>query len=140
MHINVSDILAESVGYSREYVISDEQPILEGLTLTKAVSGRIAITRLDEGVAVRGRLTTEVELECDRCLRSFTHPVTVSLRQVFIGHPGDDQLPISHGVIDLDPLVEQEIIVGLPIKLLCQPDCPGIRETKGNLSGRTQET
>jgi len=140
MHINVSDILAEAIGYSREYAISGEQPTLKGITLTAPIDGRITITRLETGVAVKGRLTTEIELECDRCLRSFARPVTLTLQQVFSERPGDDELPLDHRQLDLAPAIAQEILLGLPIKLLCRPDCPGIQTTKGTLRGRTQET
>jgi uncharacterized protein len=143
MHINVSDLLVESIGYSRPYVITDEWPVLEGTNLASAVNGQITITRLDAGVAVRGHATTDVELQCDRCLCMFTSQVTLPLKQLFTAHPGDDELPLDHGVIDLSPLIEQEIVLALPIKSLCRPECAGLKnllETKGTPSGRTQET
>jgi uncharacterized protein len=135
MHINVSDILAESVGYSRDFTIADEHPRFEDLSLAASINGHVSIMRLENGLAVRGRITTEVELQCDRCLRSFHHPVTASLRQVFTDHPSDDELPIEHNnAIDLAPLIGQEVVLALPIKQLCQPDCPGIAPAQ---SGRT---
>jgi uncharacterized metal-binding protein YceD (DUF177 family) len=35
-------------------------------------------------------------------------------------------MPITDEIIDLAPLAEQEIILHLPIKILHDPDCPGI--------------
>jgi len=127
MHINVRDILAESTGYSRSYKISGEQPDLKDLQLIKPIEGEITISRLDDGLLARGHISTEIELECHRCLRTFNHPITISFSQLFSTAPGDDELPIGdRDTIDLAPLIEQEIALNIPIKVLCRPDCPGI--------------
>jgi uncharacterized protein len=149
MHINVRDILAESTGSQRDYKITGERPQLERSRLLADLEGEFTISRLESGLRVRGRLETEIELECDRCLNSFGHPVRIRFQQVYADKPGDDELPIERaGTIDLEPTVDQEIILSLPIKILCQPDCSGIaapasttiKQTKGNLRGRTQKT
>src|SRR6185437_2610982 len=94
MHVNVRDILAESVGYSRAYKITGERPELEQARLTRDVEGEITISRLELGLLVKGRLSTEIELVCDRCLRTFARPTTVKFQQLFSEIPGDDEMPI----------------------------------------------
>jgi uncharacterized protein len=126
MHINVRDILVESVGYSRAYKITGERPELDSVRLTTDIEGEITISKLEVGLLVRGSISTEVELTCDRCLRSFTRPIRVSFSQLFSEEPDDDDLPITDNEIDLAPLIEQEIILALPIKILHDPNCPGI--------------
>jgi uncharacterized protein len=146
MHINVRDILAESVGYSRAYKVSGERPSLEEVKLTHDIEGEITVSRLDDSLLVRGQVQTEIELECHRCLRTFTRPVKINVAQEYADTPGDDQMPIEDNAIDIAPLIEQEIVLSLPIKVLCKPDCPGmedmagkytISETKGIKRGRT---
>jgi uncharacterized protein len=131
MHINVRDILTESVGYNRAYKVSGERPKLEGIELAEVIEGEITISRLDESLLVRGQLRSEIRLECHRCLSTFTRPITINLKQEFAANPAEEQLPTEGDEIDLAPLVEQEIILSLPIKLLCRPDCPGIVEADG---------
>lgn len=160
MHINVRDILAESVGYNRAYKITGEHPDLEGVRLASDLSGEITISRLEAGLVVKGQITTSIELECDRCLRTFDRPITINFQQIFAEQPDDDAMPIVKDAIDLAPLVAQEIILSLPIKILHSPTCQGIenardqytkednglrleqqaRITKGNKRGRTQKT
>ena len=156
MQISVRDILVESVGYSRAYKITGEKPDLETVLLTSPLDGELSIARLDGGVLVRGHVKGSVELECHRCLRTFERPFELNLSQLFAADPGDDEMPIIDDLIDLAPLVEQEIVLSLPIKILCRPDCQGIenagvkytrdnparlgdqaRITKGNKRGRT---
>ena len=131
MHINVRDILVESVGYSRTYKISSERPSLEAVILTRDIEGEISISRLDNSLLVRGHLTTEIQLECHRCLSTFSRPAEFSLKQEYAEEPEDEQMPFEGDIIDIAPLVEQEIILGLPIKILCHLDCPGIKEAQG---------
>lgn len=156
MQISVRDILIESVGFVRSYKISGETPHLASVHLTQPVSGEVSIARLEDGLLVRGHLSAEVQLECHRCLRTFERPAEIRFDQIYAKGPDDDQLPIEDDQIDLAPLIEQEIVLGLPIKILCQPDCQGIeisatkytndngarlgdqaRITKGNKRGRT---
>lgn len=127
MHINVRDFLVESVGYSRSYAIHGERPHLEYVILTSDVEGNVTVAHL-EGVSLlaKGVISTEIQLECHRCLRTFTRPVRVSFQQVFADKPTDDEMPILDHEIDLAPVIEQEILVSLPIKILDRPDCPGI--------------
>lgn len=127
MHINVRDFLAESSGYSRSYTITGERPVLEGVILVEDITGDITVAKLEAAsVLVQGKLNTAVQLECHRCLRTFTRPVQVNLKQIFAVKPGDEEMPIVNREIDLAPLIGQEIILSLPIKLLDRPDCPGL--------------
>ena len=127
MQIDVRDILAESVGYTRTYKISDERPHLETVRLTKDIEGDVTLSRTEAGLLAQGRLSTEIELECHRCLRTFTRPVAVAFEQRFGQKPRDDELPITARSIELATVAEQEILLSLPIKILDRADCPGIR-------------
>jgi uncharacterized protein len=131
MHINVRDIQAESVGYSRAYKVSGEHPNLESVRLTKDIEGEITVSRLESGLLVQGRIETEIELDCDRCLRTFNRPVSVTFKQMFSENPEDDDMPVVDFEIDLAPVIEQEIILSLPIKILHSPDCQGIEDAAG---------
>ena len=127
MQIDVRDILAESVGHTRTYKISGEHPSLENVRLTKDVEGEVTLGRADYGLLAKGRISTEIELECHRCLRTFTRPVFVAFEQRYALRPVDDKQPITARKIDLAPVTEQEILLSLPIKILDREDCPGIR-------------
>lgn len=126
MHINVTEFLAKEVGYNRTFKISGERPDLESVKLTQDLEGELTISRLESGLMVEGRIATEIELECHRCLRTFTRPTSVKLSQLYSEQPADEDMPIEDGDIDVAPLIEQEILVHLPIKILCRLDCPGV--------------
>jgi uncharacterized metal-binding protein YceD (DUF177 family) len=122
MHINVRDILVESVGYNRTYKISGERPELEGVKLTADIEGEIQVSRLDASLLLTGQMDTAIELECHRCLSTFTRPMRLTFHQEFSENPVDDQLPITKYEIDIIPVIEQELILGIPLKVLDRPD------------------
>lgn len=129
MHINVRDILASELGHSQTFTVTDERPEFDQITLTSPINGEVKISRLDNGLIIGGRVSGAIELECHRCLRSFSRPVSVRFNQLFTEKPEDDEMPIDENdTIDVVPLLQQEILLGLPIKILCRPDCPGVED------------
>jgi uncharacterized protein len=130
MHIDVRDILFDTVGTAKSYEISDERLVLENLELSEPVNGEVTLTRLDEGIMLTGQVKTAVQLECHRCLRTFSRPLAVRLEQLYSERPQEDELPITQFKLDLAPAIRQELLLALPIKLVCGPDCPGIPADK----------
>jgi uncharacterized protein len=132
MHIPVSDVLAQEVGYRKIFEVAGEQPELEDVALAEPVNGMVTLTRLDDGVGATAQLTTSQMLECHRCLQAFPFRQTVKLSGEFSRQPHDDQLLLDKDMtIDLSPLVREELILGIPLKQLCKPDCLGIDPETG---------
>lgn len=87
-----------------------------------------------EGVLISGIVTGTAHGQCARCLTDLELPVQTSLRELFV-YPGSttdattdvDELPrISDDLLDLLPLVRDEIVLALPLAPLCRPDCAGL--------------
>jgi uncharacterized protein len=87
-----------------------------------------------EGVLVSGIATGTADGECARCLRDISIPVSADLRELY-AYPesttaattADDEYPrLIDDLIDLEPLVRDEIVLTLPLAPLCRPDCPGL--------------
>ena len=72
--------------------------------------------------------------QCSRCLIDLTEPVIARLRELY-AYPDsttaattdDDELPrLVDDLVDLEPLVRDEVVLALPMAPLCRPDCPGL--------------
>lgn len=137
--INVTQLLREPVGSSRSYdmsgMISEE---VEGL-----VEGRAKVTRIRRGVLVQCEFDGQARLICSRCLDAFLNPVSFTAEEEFLPIAdafGDSGLPLSgesegftiddKNVLDLGELIRQYVLLNLPMKPLCRPECPGIKEDK----------
>ena len=98
---------------------------------------------LDGPVAVTGRVFNHagvVELEgravftrstqCDRCCRPieerFTCPLHYTLVRSRERDEGDETVVVEDDMLDLDELVRVSILLFLPSRHLCSPDCKGL--------------
>lgn len=72
-----------------------------------------------QALLVTGRLRTEATLRCGRCLRVFRQVVSVSEFVCLQELAGED-------FVDLTPRMREDIILELPQRALCQPDCKGL--------------
>ena len=101
-----------------------------------ALKGRAA--RTGEDVYVEGTLTGSLNSECSRCLVNFRMPLDLDLNIVFAPQKEgmeedndaleqDENLSYYSGdSIDLVQEIKDLILVTLPIKPICRPDCKGL--------------
>jgi len=135
--VNVAQLLKEPVGSSCNYDITE---IIDGQAVSPA-KGEITLIRSPQGILVRGNLTIEVELICSRCLNTFLYPMNFIIEEE--SFPTVDMssgLPLSlpeesegftidnNHMLDLNKLICQYVLLNLPMKPLCRPDCAGIKE------------
>ncbi|XVV02291.1 YceD family protein [Actinosynnema sp. CA-248983] len=87
-----------------------------------------------EGVLVTGTASTVVEGECSRCLEPLSAKVEVGLTELY-AYPDsttdetteEDEVSRLHDdLIDLEPVVNDAIVLSLPQVPLCSPDCQGL--------------
>jgi uncharacterized protein len=95
-----------------------------------------------EKVRVTGRVTTELEVVCSRCLEPFRIPVDSAFDllylpladQAVVAGDEDHQLGDEDAnasfyedeTIDLAQLMREQFYLALPMKPLCRPDCQGL--------------
>lgn len=112
------------------------------MIIREPLVGQIEMVRTADGILVRGKLTTAVELQCDRCLEPFTQKVEFEIEEEF--HPAIDmstgaRLPCDeqetrideHHIIDLTELMRQSIFLALPMHPLCRIGCLGLCDRCG---------
>ncbi len=141
MRFNVAQLLKSEVGATREYEINEDISGLdEDLDVTAPLVGVVRVMRTSEGILVTGRLTTEVLVACRRCLQPVPTPTAIDLEEEFrpsidiiTGTPlpmGDDEDEATrideHHILDLTEVVRQELLLSLPVSVLCRADCRGI--------------
>jgi uncharacterized protein len=134
LRFQIADLLA-SPGEAREesarLVVSIELP---SASVDGEVDVELKMRSLTDGVIVRGDLSAEADLICNRCLDQWRQSIEVPFEQVFRLHPedDDDELPIvDRSWIDLESVVHDELSLGLPLVPLCREDCQGLCPTCG---------
>ncbi|MDZ7675951.1 MAG: DUF177 domain-containing protein [Acidimicrobiales bacterium] len=78
------------------------------------------------GVEVKGEVGFDWWGECRRCLRDVHGHRDIEFREIAQRDPVDEEvLPIEGDLLDLEPLVRELVLSGLPLAPLCGDDCPG---------------
>ncbi len=81
---------------------------------------------IEGAVTVSGTVTAPWVGECRRCLEPVTGTVEATLSEVFEPHPTEGETyPLEGDEVDLEPVVRDAVLLGLPLAPLCREDCPG---------------
>jgi uncharacterized protein len=101
------------------------------------VHGRIR--RAGKEVELQGKLQTKLETVCGRCLQPVELPITTEFNQRFVRavswaaeeqhelQAEDLNIAVFDGEgIELDDLVREELLLALPVSVLCRADCKGL--------------
>lgn len=86
---------------------------------------------------VTGTIDGEMVLLCSRCLDPFSHATTVDVQRDYVAGPDkasrlpeleviEDVVYLEDGQFSVRRLVEEELIIALPMIPLCRPDCAGL--------------
>ncbi len=130
LKLNVGFLLSQSLGTSRE--IDFDVPALAVADDLKLafLKGRLRLSRTREGILVQGALETAAEGECRRCLSPVHVPIEVQIEELFTTHPGKDHKTEfqvdDDAILDLTPLLREEVIINTPLAPVCRPDCAGL--------------
>jgi uncharacterized protein len=139
MYLDVRNIRAEGLPVERTLKMGPlEEPGGESVEVEPVeLEGRVQRLRL--GFEFRGQLRTTVKAACSRCLKLLGLRLALSFDLIYREEPSDpatnpefgsvDDPAVSHldgGRIHLGRLVEEQVMLALPLKPLCGSDCRGL--------------
>jgi uncharacterized protein len=96
----------------------------------KPLAYHLAVQRMEEGILVQGSLKLELKCECARCLKSFRQTLKLDHWACHLPLEGEEAVPINNDCVDLTPYLREDILLELPQRPLCKPDCPGLPASK----------
>jgi len=133
MKIAIEDIPEEGLE-----VRVEEKIKLDEVSLISPVEGELSLYKNGTQISITGRLRTGMELQCGRCLKEFEGNVDMPVNVVY--HPlgelesdrhelKDDEMDMGFyegAELDLAELAKEQVLLGLPMKPLCDENCKGI--------------
>ena len=99
----------------------------------------VRLESVTEGVLVTSTVTAPLRGECARCLDPITDELVVDIVELF-AYPDsatdettseDEVHRLGGDLLDLEPVVRDAVVLGLPWTPLCRPDCAGLCPTCG---------
>lgn len=143
MRLNISGIQGRE-GASFQVKRELESDFLEALPEVNKVLGPVAaelkVTNTGEAFLVTGNFSVDVELRCSRCLEPLRTTVEASCQEEFLKAPEfsgeddlllDEQYVVEGNELDVTSLIQDSLLVSMPMKAVCRPDCPGLCPTCG---------
>ena len=108
--------------YSPEYELAD----IPNVKMLNPVSviGTVTLTG-QHSAYVEGEITFTLEGECTRCLTQTSKKYSAFFAEQ-IEQGSEDGYPLINDKIDLSKIVEDAILINMPVNLLCKEDCKGI--------------
>lgn len=152
MKLDVTTIRGER-GRTMDYTVSEQWAVdqFQGMTLRQPLT--LMVQLMNEGggrLRLTGRAIVRLDGPCARCTEPVHQERTVLLEADFrpteASQPRpstrreevwdwqaaveqaeeDSTYPYSGSTIDLDPMLREQILPALPLRLLCSPDCAGL--------------
>lgn len=131
MIVNINSI-RESRGLSIPFegIQAFEPDQFEGFNLVFegpiAVKGKV--TNTGDGFLVEAEARLRYRTACSRCLQEFGENRSIEVKEEFVqGHSSSDEsvYGFAGDLIDLTMCLRDQIILALPMKFLCNPQCRG---------------
>ncbi len=140
MKLDVSDLIRKNKTYKEVHVeLKDSEGFFDGTEKINyfkvpKLNGEVSIS--DNVIVLDGKLQADLKLTCSRCLEKFHYPIDMNIQEQFViddpsNEDNDDLIVINGDVIDITKVIENNIIVQLPIKRLCKEDCKGLCQKCG---------
>lgn len=83
-----------------------------------------------EGVLVTGSAIVRLRGECVRCLVEISSEMEVDVQELYV-HPDsgateDEASRLEGDLVDLEPVLRDDVVLDLPFQPLCREDCAGL--------------
>ncbi len=128
LKLNVGFLLAAGPGHIHQTSLDIPVIRVSEDTDLEYLRGTLRLSRTQEGVLVQGDLHAGFEDVCARCLETVMRDEVLQLQELY-AHPPSDMTEFSideDGILDLAPLLREEILIAAEHNVLCREDCKGL--------------
>ena len=130
LRINVGFLINQPIGTNRDFTFDFPVVQLSPDFELNDFKGAAHISRTPQGLLVEADFEGSLTQECVRCLELFSQTIDAQFTELF-GFRLRRNVEIEYtvpdsGYIDLAPLTREAMILEMPIKPVCRPDCKGL--------------
>jgi|GEM_PF-893238 len=104
---------------NEDYIFDSSGTIVKSSDLKLSINAN----KYDEVIDIVCSVTGEMAFECSRCLELFKQKVNINFEYSFTKEESQ---------ADITDIIEQNIVLNIPMKPLCSADCKGICQVCGN--------
>lgn len=128
--LNLGFLTHQPVGSSRDFIFEIPEFTLDSDLELQDLAGSARVTRAAQGMLVHVKLRALLRTECVRCLTDFRQPLSTDFTELYAfsrKSVTDSELILPEDAnINLRPLIREYMLLDIPIKILCSPNCKGL--------------
>lgn len=127
--------LGRQPGSARSLELSVPAPTNLGIELIGVPEGssvelQLRLEAVAEGVLLSGRARAVLAGECARCLGAVASELEAPIQELYV-YPDRaiddaDDARLEGDLLDLEPALRDAVVLALPYRPVCRPDCPGL--------------
>ncbi|HUQ78187.1 MAG TPA: DUF177 domain-containing protein [Patescibacteria group bacterium] len=140
---NVAGLLADGIGAARDFAVAGVE--IDGgddFQLAAPIDGSVRVSRTNRGLLVDATFRTVLAMECVRCLRPITVPLSFEIQDEALPSldlktgkaarlsAEDEETGVivltDHHELDLEPAIRDAILLSEPTAPVDREDCPGL--------------
>jgi uncharacterized protein len=130
LKINVGFLHNEPIGSYRDIHFEFPELTFPPDLVVNEFNGVAHISRTPQGLMVEGTFKAALPLECVRCLEPYVQSLQIEFVEMYAYKTFDfteSGLYVPEdGNIDLGPVIREYLVLEVPLKPLCKPDCLGL--------------
>lgn len=135
MKVNVAQLRREVGGIAAFEFREDFSSFdlgLEGLTFQSPVHAKLQVNNTGKSLFAHGVIEADLKASCGRCLENMSYQLKFDYEDEWVFEPQatEEQLETSFifdkDEFEIDELVLEQIVVNLPMKFICSPECRGL--------------
>jgi uncharacterized protein len=139
MFISVEQLQQHRVKFDEAFPPGQVDFRMEGLCQVEPLKVKGEASLIVNEIDVKGQLGTVMEMACARCLEPTRHMVDVKFDLSYrplgtIARAEEFQVPVDevdigfyHGAgLQLEDVVKEQVLLALPMKIICKADCRGL--------------
>lgn len=137
MLIDIDKLPKEGLTVNRDFEYPSVELVEEDAVFLRPVHVELTVTKIDEQIRIKGRITTLLRFACSRCLTPFEYPVDSRFDLIYLPEELEEMkeeleeedvntLYYAAPQLDLREVVLEQLNLTFPLRPLCSEDCPGI--------------
>lgn len=135
--VNISDLINKKTNKKDIDVILDLKEFndnYETYKVLEPIRVKATLTKQGDIISLLGVISGKIQLACSRCLENFSYELQLELQEKLTNNSenkDDELIFINNDNLELTEIVENNIIMSLPIQRLCKKDCKGLCQVCG---------
>lgn len=130
LRLNVGFLIKSPIGTRRDFNFDFAKMRLGEDLNVENFFGTASFDRTQQGLLLQGDFASSADLECVRCLETFSQPLKWSFSDLYAfdkRNMTDSGLLVPENAqLDLEPLLREYALLEFPISPVCKPDCKGL--------------